>query len=51
MGKVLKIKEVGNPILSNKCKEVDIKNINQRILEEIEDLRETLNDTEGLDKY
>lgn len=47
MGKVLKIKEVGNPILSNKCKEVDIKNINQKILEEIEDLKETLNDTEG----
>lgn len=47
MGKVLKVREVGDPILSTKCKEVDIKNINQEILEEIEDLKETLNFTEG----
>lgn len=47
MGKVLKVREVGDPILSKKCKEVDIKNINQEILEEIEDLKETLNFTEG----
>jgi len=47
MGKVLKIREVGDPILSTKCKEVDIKNISQEILEEIEDLKETLNFTEG----
>ena len=47
MGKVLRIREVGDPILSTKCKEVDIKNINQEILEEIEDLKETLNFTEG----
>lgn len=47
MGKVLKIREVGDPILSIKCKEVDLKNINQEILEEIEDLKETLNFTEG----
>ena len=47
MGKVLKVREVGDPILSKKCKEVDIKNINQKILEEIEDLKETLNFTEG----
>ena len=47
MGRVLKIREVGDPILSTKCKEVDIKNINQKILEEIEDLKETLNFTEG----
>lgn len=47
MGKVLKIREVGDPILSEKSKEVDIKNINNDILEEIEDLKETLNFTEG----
>lgn len=47
MGKVLKIREVGDPILSIKCEEVNIKNINQEILEEIEDLKETLNFTEG----
>lgn len=32
MGKVLKIREVGDPILSIRCKEVEIKNINQEIL-------------------
>lgn len=47
MGKVLKVGEVGDPILAIKCKEVDVKNINQEILEEIEDLKETLNFTEG----
>ena len=47
MARVLRIREIGDPILSMKCKEVDIKNINQEILEEIEDLKETLNFTEG----
>ena len=47
MGKVLKVREVGDPILCTKCKEVDTKNINQELLEEIEDLKETLNFTEG----
>lgn len=47
MGRVLRIREVGDPILSKKCKEVDIKNINQDIIEEIEDLKETLKFTEG----
>lgn len=47
MGKVLRIREVGDPILSVKCNEVDIKNISKEILEEIEDLKETLNFTEG----
>lgn len=47
MGRVLKVREIGDPILSTKCKEVDIKNINQEILEEIEDLKETLNFTDG----
>ena len=47
MGKILRIREVGDPILNTKCKEVDIKNMKQEILEEIEDLKETLNFTEG----
>ncbi len=47
MSKILKIREVGDPILCTKCKEVDIKNINQEILEDIGDLKETLNFTEG----
>ncbi len=47
MGRVLKVREIGDPILSTKCREVDIKNINQEILKEIEDLKETLNYTEG----
>lgn len=47
MSRILKIREVGDPILNTKCKEVDIKNINQETLEEIEDLKETLNFTEG----
>lgn len=47
MAKVLRIREGGNPILSIKCKEVDVENINQETLEEIEELKETLNFTEG----
>lgn len=47
MGKVLKIREVGDPILSVKCDEIDINNINSEVLEDIEDLKETLNFTEG----
>ena len=47
MGKVLKIREVGDPVLNVKCEEVDINNINDTILEEIEDLKETLNFTDG----
>ena len=47
MGKVLRIREVGDPILGIKCKDVDIENINNEILEEIEDLKETLNFSEG----
>lgn len=47
MGKVLKIREVGDPILSTKCQEVDINNISKEILEDIEDLEETLNFSVG----
>lgn len=47
MGKALKIREVGDPILSVKCDEVNINNISSEILEDIEDLIETLSFTEG----
>lgn len=47
MGKVLRIREVGDPILSTVCQEVDIKNINEEILENIDDLKDTLNFTTG----
>lgn len=47
MSKALKIREVGDLILSKKCKEVDVKNINKEIIEEIEDLKETLNLIDG----
>ena len=35
MPRVLKIREVGDPILNTKCEQVDIKNINKELLEEI----------------
>lgn len=47
MGRVLKVREVGDPILSSRCEEVNIKNINEELLDEIEDLKETLNYTDG----
>lgn len=42
MGKVIKVREVGDPILNKKCDEVDIKSINEEILDIIEDLKSTL---------
>ena len=48
MGKVLKIREVGEPILEKECSTVDIKNINEDILDIIEDLKETLEFGTGL---
>ena len=48
MGKVLKIREVGDPILEKECDEVDIKNINKDILDIIEDLKSTLEFGTGL---
>lgn len=47
MGRILKIREVGDPILSTRCEEVDINQINKELLEKIEDMKETLNFTEG----
>ncbi len=35
MGKILKIREVGDPVLNLVCKKVDIQNINNEILEDI----------------
>ena len=48
MGKALKIREVGDPILQKKCDEIDIKNINREILDIIEDLKATLEFGTGL---
>lgn len=48
MGKVLKIREVGDPILQKKCDEIDVKNINRKILDIIEDLKATLKFGTGL---
>ena len=42
MGKVLKIREIGDPILNKKCDEIDIKNIDENILDIVEDLKATL---------
>ncbi len=47
MSKVLQVRQVGDPILGIKCEKVDVNNINSEILEEIEDLKETLNFSEG----
>lgn len=47
MGRILKIREVGDPILSTKCEEIDIHKIDKELVEQIEDMKETLNFTEG----
>ena len=33
MGKIIKVREVGDPILEKQCDEVNIKNINEDIIE------------------
>lgn len=48
MGKVLKVREVGEPILQKKCDEVNIKNIDKSIIDIIEDLKSTLEFGTGL---
>ena len=48
MGKVLKVREVGEPILEKQCEEVNIKNINRDIIDIIEDLKSTLEFGTGL---
>lgn len=47
MERILNICEVGNPILESKCERVDIANINEEILEQIKDMKETLKFSEG----
>ena len=48
MGKVLKIREIGDPILNQVSNEVNIKSNNKEILEIIEDLKSTLEFGPGL---
>ena len=48
MGKVLKVREVGGPILEKQCDEVNIKNITEDIIDIIEDLKSTLEYGTGL---
>lgn len=47
MGKILKIREVGDPVLNLVCQKVDVQNINNETLEDIEDLKESLKFTGG----
>ena len=48
MGKVLKVREVGEPILKLQCDEIDVKNIDKDVLDIIEDLKATLEYGTGL---
>lgn len=48
MGKIIKIREVGELVLNKMSEEVDIININNGILDIIEDLKTTLIDGIGL---
>lgn len=48
MGKVLRVREVGDPILEKLSEDVDVNNINEEILDVIEDLKETLEYGTGL---
>ena len=48
MGKIIKVREVGDPVLNKISEEVDITNINNDILDIIDDLKATLEDGVGL---
>lgn len=48
MGKVLKVREAGDPILEKQCDEVNITNNNEDIIDIIEDLKSTLEYGTGL---
>ena len=48
MGKVIKVREVGDPVLNRISEEVDITNINDDIIDTIEDLKATLDDGVGV---
>ena len=48
MGKIIKVREVGDSILEKQCDKVNIKNINEDIIDIIEDLKSTLEFGTGL---
>ena len=48
MGKVIKTREVGDPILEKECDNIDINNISKDTLDIIEDLKSTLEFGTGL---
>lgn len=48
MGKVIKEREIGDPILAKISEEIDVNNINEEILDIIEDLKVTLKFGTGL---
>ncbi len=48
MGKIIKVREVGDPVLNRISEEVDITNINDDIIDTIEDLKATLDDGVGV---
>lgn len=48
MGKIIKVREVGAPVLNRISEEVDITNINDDIIDTIEDLKATLEDGVGV---
>ena len=48
MGKVLRVREVGEPILERQCDEVNINSINEDVIDIIEDLKSTLEFGTGL---
>ena len=48
MGKILKIREIGDPVLSKKSSEIDVRNINSEVIDIIEDLKATLEFGTGL---
>ena len=39
MGKILKVREVGDPVLNKISEEIDITNINDDVIDIIEDLK------------
>lgn len=47
MGKILAIREVGDPVLAKKAEEIDTKKIDQEVLDIIEDLKATLEFSAG----
>ena len=48
MGKIIKVREVGDPILNKISKEIDLTNINDEVIDIIEDLKATLEDGVGV---